>query len=184
MPQPTLQDVFDERVTKFEDTTTVEEAIETIRDSAPASEQTIYYAYVTDQDGTLESVVSMRELLNADDETPISEVARDEVVFVGIDEPVDEVAELFAHHQFMAFPVVYASSTLLGTVRASAIIEALDEEATSDDLRELLHDIEYDPEEEHTYECLSCGTTVTAVDNPMECPNCGGSLRNKGKPLE
>ncbi|WP_259517228.1 rubrerythrin-like domain-containing protein [Halanaeroarchaeum sp. HSR-CO] len=184
MARSTLQDVLDERVTEFEASTTVGEAIETIRDSAPASENTIYYAFVTAPDGTLESVVSMRELLNADDDTEVSEVASDQVVYVETDDSIEAVGKTFGRYQFMALPVVDESGTLVGTVRAPAILEALDEESASEDLRRLVRDVEYDASKARTYECFSCGATVTAVDNPMECPECGGDLRNKGTPME
>jgi rubrerythrin len=29
-----------------------------------------------------------------------------------------------------------------------------------------------------TYECLDCGTRLTADDRPGECPDCGGRLQN------
>lgn len=184
MARSTLQDVLDERVTEFEASTTVGEAIETIRDSAPESENTVYYAYVTAPDGTLESVVSMRELLNADDSTQVAAVASDQVVFVETDDSVEEVGKTFGRYQFMALPVVDDSGKLAGAVRAPAILEALDDESTSEDLRRLVRDVEYDATTERTYECFSCGATVTAVDSPMECPECGGDLRNKGTPME
>lgn len=184
MAQRTVDEILDDRVTEFEAATPVGEAIDVIRNSAPESSNTVYYAYVTRADGTLESVVSMRELLNAAPDTPVSAVASEDVVFAEVDDPVEEVGSRFARHQFMALPVVDDSGVLQGAVRASAIIEALDEESTSEDLRRLVRDVEYDASAERTYECLACGTTVTAVDNPMECPNCGEDLRNKGTPLE
>lgn len=184
MARSNLTDVLNERVTEFEASTSVGDAIKTIRDSAPKTEHTVYYAYVTDPDGTLQSVVSMRELLNADDDTPVSDVASENVVFVEVDDSIEEVGDAFARYQYMAMPVVDESRALLGTVRAPAILNALGDESASEDLRRLVRDVEYDASEARTYECFSCGNTVTAVDSPMECPECGGDLRNKGTPME
>lgn len=41
----------------------------------------------------------------------------------------------------------------------------------------------YDPDTVHEYECLNCGTVVRAAD-ATECPNCGGTLRNRALPME
>ncbi len=37
---------------------------------------------------------------------------------------------------------------------------------------------------ESTYECLGCGTIVTADTHPVECDDCGGSMRDRAMSLE
>ncbi|QZA88898.1 rubrerythrin-like domain-containing protein [Salinarchaeum sp. IM2453] len=44
-------------------------------------------------------------------------------------------------------------------------------------------DPEYDPAEESEYECLDCGNLIEETD-PSNCPECGGTLRNRSLPME
>jgi len=43
-------------------------------------------------------------------------------------------------------------------------------------------DIEHNPEETSTYECLACGAIIESESNPVECTECGETeaLRNRG----
>lgn len=41
---------------------------------------------------------------------------------------------------------------------------------------------EPDVEPPHTYECSECGHRVTADEQPVECPDCGGRMGNVSKP--
>lgn len=45
-------------------------------------------------------------------------------------------------------------------------------------------DVEYDPETEYEYECLTCGSTVSAANHPGDCPDCGSEMRNRRMPYE
>lgn len=184
MSSTTARDILDERVTAFEATTSVDNAIDAIRTSTSGSERTVYYAYVLSDEGTLEGVVSLRELLNADEDTPILDVATADIVTIPVDEPIDDVGKSFARNKFMALPVINDDEELLGIVHANSVIEALDEHDSKEVLKATVRDIEYDPGEESAYECYSCGTVITAVDNPGECPNCGDQMRNRKTPLE
>lgn len=49
-----------------------------------------------------------------------------------------------------------------------------------------VHDLDDDPDTDSTYECLSCGELVRAVDRPGDCPACGGvgTFRNQAYSLE
>lgn len=41
---------------------------------------------------------------------------------------------------------------------------------------------EADVDPPHTYECYECSRRVTAEEQPVECPDCGGRMRNVSKP--
>lgn len=179
-----VRDILDERVTAFKATTTVDEAVRAIRESATDSERTIYYAFCLGDDDTLDGVVSLRELLNADGDRPVSDVATPTVVAVSESDPVRYAGKLFSKHRFMALPVVDETDSLVGIVRPESVIEALDEEETKEVLRTAIKDVDYDPAEESLYECFTCGATITAVNNPVECPKCGGDVRHTRTPLE
>lgn len=180
----TAADILDENVTRFETTTSVDDVIDEIRSSASDSKHTIYYAYVVDERDELQGVVSLRELLNADDDATVADVATEPVVSVSASTPADRVATVFTQNEFMALPVVDGDGTFSGVVRASDVIEALDETTSKQVLREMIHDVEYDPGAESAYECFTCGRIVTAADNPGECPNCGGDVRHRQTTIE
>jgi len=185
MALTTARDILNDAVTAFETSTSVDDAIDTIRTSTADPEYTIYYAYVVDEDGALSGVASLRELLNADGEMPVSSIATESVVSVTDSDPADHVAKVFARDKFMALPVVDDdSSELLGVVRPSDVIEALDEESSKAVLAETFRDIQYDPAAESTYECFNCGTLIEAADNPGACPNCGGDVRHRRTTIE
>ena len=46
-----------------------------------------------------------------------------------------------------------------------------------------MKDVDFDPTEESTYECLDCGTVVNAATSG-ECPECGATMRNRRTPIE
>lgn len=47
-----------------------------------------------------------------------------------------------------------------------------------------MFDPDYEPETETNYECIQCGSIITAVDNPVDCPECESPLLNREMPYE
>ncbi|MFP4626566.1 MAG: rubrerythrin-like domain-containing protein [Natronomonas sp.] len=47
-----------------------------------------------------------------------------------------------------------------------------------------MHDLLEDVTDESTYECLNCGSLVTAPTHPGDCPECSGSFQNQAMSLE
>lgn len=47
-----------------------------------------------------------------------------------------------------------------------------------------MHDLDDDPAVPSKYECLNCGTIVTAESHPGECHDCGGGFQNRAMSLE
>jgi magnesium transporter len=101
---------------------TAAQAIERLRELEPDAE-TIYYVYVTDPDGRLAGVLSLRDLIVAPPDTPIFQVMREEPVAVGVLADQDEVAEVVAHYNLLAVPVVDDDRQLVGIV---TVDDALD----------------------------------------------------------
>jgi CBS domain-containing protein len=97
-------------------------AIDRLRELEPDAE-TIYYVYVTDEDHKLVGVISLRDLIVAKPETPVREVMMDEPVAVNLNADQDEVAEVVAHYNLLAVPVVDDSGVLMGIV---TVDDALD----------------------------------------------------------
>ena len=84
---------------------TAAQTIDRLRELEPDAE-TIYYVYVVDDDGRLVGVLSLRDLIVAPPDTPIADVMIHEPVAVGVVADEDEVAQVVAHYNLLAVPVV------------------------------------------------------------------------------
>ncbi|MEW6447723.1 MAG: magnesium transporter [Bacillota bacterium] len=113
---------------------TVQEAINSLRATAPDAE-TVYYVYVVDAQNRLVGVVSLRELILSVPSTPVGDIMRTEVVSVNVRTDQEEVARIVAKYDFLAIPVVDDEHHLLGIVTFDDILDVLEEEATEDILR-------------------------------------------------
>ena len=97
-------------------------AIDRLRELEPDAE-TIYYVYVTDPDDRLVGVLSLRDLIVARPETSIGDVMIREPVAVWALADQDEVAEVVAHYNLLAVPVVDDERRMVGIV---TVDDALD----------------------------------------------------------
>ncbi|PTM59730.1 magnesium transporter [Desmospora activa] len=113
------------------DTYTVEEVIQYLRREAPTAE-TVYYVYVIDADDRLVGVVSLRELLIAQPDTPITEIMFERIIAVPVDMDQEEVATMMERYDFLAIPVVDDEKRLLGIITVDDVIDVLIEEAQED----------------------------------------------------
>ena len=111
---------------------TVEEAILRIRRQG-VDKETIYTCYVTDKDRTLIGLVTVKDLLLAeDDETPISEIMLTNLISVTTRTDQEEVAHMFSKYNFLALPVVDGENRMVGIVTFDDAMDVMEEEATED----------------------------------------------------
>ena len=108
----------------LEEHVTAGEAIDRLRELEPDAE-TIYYLYVTSDEGHLVGVLSLRDLIIARPETLIREVMTDEPVAVAVTASQDEVAEVVAHYNLLAVPVVDQQNVLMGIVTVDDAIDTV-----------------------------------------------------------
>jgi magnesium transporter len=105
-------------------TLTAAQTIDRLRELEPDAE-TIYYVYVTDADRRLVGVLSLRDLIVARPETPISAVMYGEPVTVGLLADQDEVAQAVARYNLLAVPVVDEEGRLAGIVTVDDAIDTV-----------------------------------------------------------
>lgn len=110
---------------------TVGEALSKIRLS-DADKETIYYAYVTDDNRKLVQVVSLRQLLFTFPDVLIRDIASNRVVKVRTDTNQEEVAQLMKRYDLIAVPVVDREDRLVGIITVDDVVDILEEEATED----------------------------------------------------
>ncbi len=113
---------------------TCQEAIETLRRVAEEME-TVYYAYVVDEQGRLVGVLSLRDLVFAPPQAPIATVMRSDTVALPVDMDAEEVAQMFDKYNYLALPVVSQDERLLGVITVDDVIDVIREETTEDFLR-------------------------------------------------
>jgi magnesium transporter len=123
-PEDTAGGIMTTEFVSVPETLTAAETIDRLRELEPDAE-TIYYVYVTDDDGRLVGVLSLRDLIVARPDTPISEVMIREPVAVGVLADQDEVAEVVAHYNLLAVPVVDDDGRLAGIVTVDDAIDTV-----------------------------------------------------------
>lgn len=111
---------------------TVDEAITYLRQQARANVETIYVAYVLDDEQRLLGVVSFRDLFAADPKVCVRDVMRTDFVRTTDQEDQEAVSRLFAEHDLSAIPVVGADGRMKGIVTVDDIVDVVQEEATED----------------------------------------------------
>jgi magnesium transporter len=110
---------------------TVGEALSKIR-CQDEDKETIYYAYVTDDNRKLVSVVSLRQLLFTFPDVLIRDIASDRVIKVKTETPQEEVARIMQRYDLIAVPVVDREDRLVGIITIDDVVDILQEEATED----------------------------------------------------
>ena len=112
---------------------TVEESILRIRRQG-VDKETIYTCYVMTKDRKLIGIVTVKDLLLAeDDEMLISDLMLDtELISVTTHTDQEEVARIFSKYDFLALPVVDNENRMVGIVTVDDAIDVMEEEATED----------------------------------------------------
>jgi|JRYL01.1.fsa_nt_gb magnesium transporter len=106
-------------------------AIAELRRQAP-SKETIYYSYVLDRAGKLIGFVSLRDLILANENTPVGEIMKTDLVSVFPDADQEEAARIIRDYDLIALPVVDLGGRLVGIVTHDDAVDIVEEEAQED----------------------------------------------------
>jgi magnesium transporter len=109
----------------------IDEAITYLRRQA-ASVETIYYAYVLDNDQRLKGVISLRDLFQAPGDAKVQDRMQTDVVTVPEDMDQEAVGRLYVEQGLLAIPVLDASGRMKGIITYDDIAHTIREEATED----------------------------------------------------
>lgn len=110
---------------------TIKDATEVIKEHEGIAEIMDVY-YITNLEGVLEGVVSVRDILFAPDLEMIENIMSTDIVYVNAYDKQEEVAKDFAKYDLSFIPVVDNSNKLIGSISADDIIDVVEEEATED----------------------------------------------------
>lgn len=110
---------------------TVGIAIERLRKSIVRAE-TLNNAYVTDSQRVLEGVLTLRDLLFANDEEKIESLMETNIISVKTSDDRELVSGIFMKYDFFCLPVVDNESRLVGIITIDDIVDVIQEENTED----------------------------------------------------
>ena len=94
--------------------------------------ETIYVCFVISADRKLDGIVTVKDLLLADDDTIIEDLMERNVIFASTTEDQESVSEKFADYDLMALPVVDNEGRLVGIVTVDDVMDVMEQEATED----------------------------------------------------
>ena len=110
---------------------TIDEAIQEIRRKSEEVED-VYYVYVTDEDGKLVGIISLKDLILSKPVMRVSHVMDKDVISVetGLDQ--EEVANIARRYDLVAIPVIDNQEKLVGRITFDDVADVMEEEASED----------------------------------------------------
>ena len=130
-PKDSAGTVMTTEYVRFTGDMTVADALLHIRRVA-IDKETIYTCYVTGRDKRLLGIVSAKDLLISDPDTPLSNIMDENVIAVHTHDDKEEVAMKLDKYGFLAIPVVDSEGRLVGIVTVDDAIEVIIEESEED----------------------------------------------------
>jgi magnesium transporter len=109
----------------------VTETIEVIRSLRDEVEH-VHRIWVVDNHNILLGTVSLKDLVLASPQTPISKITSAHIRFVSTDMDQEEVALIFRKYDLVVVPVVNEKRQLVGQITIDDIVDVLEEEASED----------------------------------------------------
>lgn len=94
--------------------------------------ETINVMYIVDQSRVLKGVVTIKDILLADEDDKIGDIMDDNVVYAETSTDREEIARLFKQYDYLALPIVDKEKRLVGIVTIDDIVNVIEEEATED----------------------------------------------------
>ncbi len=110
---------------------TVSDALKRIR-RVGSDMETINILYVTDARRKLLGVLSVRDLLLAEEDDLIGDIMDDNVIFYSTMDDKEEVAQAMSKYGYLAMPIVDLENRLVGIVTVDDAMDVIEEETTED----------------------------------------------------
>jgi len=110
---------------------TVKKAIQIIRKMAKETHR-IYNLYVVDDNGVLQGVVPIEQLLLHTPNRRLRKIMNTEIISVKADMDQEEVAQVFKKYNIVSLPVLDSQGRVIGRITADDIVEVMEEEASED----------------------------------------------------
>ena len=109
----------------------VKEALMHVKEQAPDAE-TIYVIFAVNDNKQLAGVLSLRDLIIAENDAYIEDIMSERVISANAADDQEDVAQKMRDYDFIAMPVVDYQDHLLGIITIDDILDVMDEEASED----------------------------------------------------
>ena len=113
------------------ETWTVAEATEEVRRNA-ATVEAVFAVFVSDAQGRVQGMVSLKNLLLTLADTPVSDIMDEDVITVPPEIDQEEVARIMQRYDLVSLPVVDARGEMLGRITIDDIVDVIRDEAEED----------------------------------------------------
>ena len=97
-----------------------------------ADKETIYTCFVTSKDRKLEGIVTVKDLILADQDAVIEDIMDGNVIFCTTTDDQEDVSGMFSDYDLLAIPVVDKENRLVGIVTVDDVMDVMEQEATED----------------------------------------------------
>jgi magnesium transporter len=114
-------------------TDTIENAVKAIKEASHDSED-LYYVWVVDDDHRLIGIVSLLNIVVAEDapNTIIADIMNHEFISVDVNTDQQEVAKIIQKYDLVSLPVVDKNKRLVGKISVDDVVDILEEEFSED----------------------------------------------------
>ncbi|MBQ6818077.1 MAG: magnesium transporter [Clostridia bacterium] len=132
-PENSAGSVMTTEMVEFHTRFTVKQAIDHIRKNG-VDKETINTCYVINDHRKLKGVLTLRQLLLAEDDTLIKEIMTDDqqVISVTTHDDQEDVADMARKYDLLSVPVVDHENRLVGIITIDDIVDIIEEENTED----------------------------------------------------
>ncbi len=134
-PERTAGGIMTTEFVRLDPSMTVGDALKHVR-SVARERESIYACYVLEPGtGALLGAVSLRDLVMAELQAPVTEIMRRKPITVRARDDQESVAEKIAKYNLLAVPVLESDGRVVGFVTVDDVVDVLIEEQTEDMLR-------------------------------------------------
>lgn len=110
---------------------TVQDAIDKLKHFAELAEY-LNYLYIINEDRKLLGVVSYRDLLLSEPDTPMEDIMYSRVVKADVYTDQEEVAKIISRYDFVTLPIIDEHEKLVGVISVDDVLDVLIQEANED----------------------------------------------------
>lgn len=130
-PEDTAGTIMTTEFVELKATFTIEDALKSIKRTG-VEKETIYTCYVTDAKRMLIGVVTVKDMLLAEDDALIGDIMDDNPVSAYTGDDKEDVMKAMTKYDFLAMPIVDREGRLVGIVTIDDAMDVLQEEDTED----------------------------------------------------
>lgn len=110
---------------------TVSQAIEHIRHTG-LNKETVYTCYVIDERRFIQGLVTVKDLLMADNDAIIGDIMEENIIYANTHDTQEDVSRQIKKYDFLAMPVVDNENRLVGIVTFDDAMDVIEEEYEED----------------------------------------------------